>query len=259
MKPMYDQIFEKRIAPLSNFQIYTRIMKFAGITESETDTKISDLYSKYKNPKTTILASPGIIEVHLLGRSKKDIKEIVEKTNDLTEKIKKRLNDHFITEEDIPFEAFILQELRSKKLTLATAESCTGGGLGNRITNIPGSSDVFLGGIIAYSDDIKATILGVKKETLKKYGAVSAQAAKEMAQGIREMTKADIGISITGIAGPGGATKGKPVGLVFMHISTKKLEKGIYKIFPGDRNVIKTRSENFCLNLIREYIRDHVQ
>lgn len=259
MKPMFDRIFEKRIAPQSNYQIYTRSLKFAGITESETDTKISDLYSKYKNPKTTILASPGIIEVHLLGRSKKNHQEIIEKTDEIIEKIKKRLNEYFITEEDIPFEEFILQELRSKKLTLATAESCTGGGLGNRITNIPGSSDVFLGGIIVYSDEIKSSILGVKKDTLKKYGAVSAQTAKEMAQGVRKKTSADIGTSITGIAGPGGATKGKPVGLVFMHLSTKNYEKGIYKIFPGDRKVIKTRSENFCLNLIREYLRGYDQ
>lgn len=254
MQPMFDKVFDQKISGQSNYQIYTRSLKFAGITESETDTKISDLYSKYKNPKTTILASPGIIEVHLLGRSKKNHQEIIEKTDELTEKIKKKLDDYFITEEDIPFESFILQELRQKKITLATAESCTGGGLGNRITNIPGSSDVFLGGLIAYSDEIKSKILGVYNETLKKFGAVSAQTAKEMAQGIRKKAKADIGVSITGIAGPGGATKGKPVGLVFMHLNTKKYDKGIHKIFPGDRKVIKTRSENFCLNLIREYL-----
>jgi len=254
MQPMFEEIFIKKIAPQSNYQIYTRSLKFAGITESETDSIISDLYTKYKNPKTTILASPGIIEVHLLGRSKKEFNEIMEKTGDLAEKIKKRLKKYFVSEKDISFEELILQELRSKNLTLATAESCTGGGLGNRITNIPGSSDVFLGGIIAYSDEIKSKILGVRKETLKKFGAVSAQTAKEMAQRIREKTNADIGTSITGIAGPGGATKGKPVGLVFMHISTKNHENGIYKIFPGDRNIIKTRSENFCLNLIREHL-----
>jgi nicotinamide-nucleotide amidase len=254
MQPMFEDIFARKIAPLSNFLIASRSLKFAGITESETDSMIADLYTKYKNPHTTILASPGFIEIHLLGRSKKSPEENKAITDQLAEKIKARLADYFITEKDITFEEHIIQLLSARNLTLSIAESCTGGGLGNRITNVPGSSEVFLGGVIAYSNELKMKILGVKKGTLEKKGAVSKQTALEMAIGIRRLCQSDIGIAITGIAGPGGATQGKPVGLVCLHLSSEETEQGIQKIFSGDRQIVKIRSENYCLNLIRQYL-----
>lgn len=256
MIPMFDKVFEEKIAPLSNFFIYTKSLKFSGITESETDSKIAEIYAKYKNPRTTILAAPGLIEVHLIGRSKKSIDEAQTLTDELAEKIKERMKDYILTEKDISFEELIVNELGSRQITLSVAESCTGGALGNRITNVPGSSEIFLGGIIAYSNELKAKMLEVKEETLKKYGAVSKETAKEMAQGIRKKSGSDIGISITGIAGPGGATKGKPVGLVFMHLNSEKEDRGIYKIFPNDRNVVKTGAVNYSLNLIKKYLDD---
>ena len=256
MIPMFDKIFEEKIAPLSNFFIYTKSLKFSGITESETDSKIAEIYAKYKNPRTTMLASPGLIEVHFLGRSKKSIDEAQTLTDELAEKIKERMKDYILTEKDISFEELIVNELRSRQVTLSVAESCTGGALGNRITNIPGSSEIFLGGIIAYSNKLKVKMLEVKEETLKKYGAVSKETAKEMAQGIRKKSGSDIGISITGITGPGGATKGKPIGLVFMHLNSEKEDRGIYKIFPNDRNVVKTGAVNYSLNLIKKYLDD---
>lgn len=256
MIPMFDKIFEEKIAPLSNFFIYTKSLKFSGITESETDSKIAEIYAKYKNPRTTILAAPGLIEVHLIGRSKKSIDEAQTLTDELAEKIKERMKDYILTEKDISFEELIVNELGSRQITLSVAESCTGGALGNRITNVPGSSEIFLGGIIAYSNELKAKMLEVKEETLKKYGAVSKEAAKEMAQGIRKKSGSDIGLSITGIAGPGGATKGKPVGLVFMHLNSEKEDRGIYKIFPNNRNIVKTGAVNYSLNLIKKYLDD---
>ncbi len=166
------------------------------------------------------------------------------------------MKDYILTEKDISIEELIVNELRSRKTTLSIAESCTGGAFGDRITNIAGSSEIFLGGIIAYSNELKIKMLGVKEETLKKYGAVSKETAKEMAQGIRKKTGSDIGVSITGIAGPGGATIGKPVGLVFIHLNSKKEDKGIYKIFPNDRNVAKIGAVNYSLNLINKYLDD---
>ncbi|MCK4943427.1 MAG: competence/damage-inducible protein A [Candidatus Aminicenantes bacterium] len=254
MQPMFEDIFARKIAPLSNFLMASRSLKFAGITESETDSMIADLYRKYKNPHTTILASPGFIEIHLLGRSKKSPEENKAITDQLAEKIKTRLADYFITEKDITFEEHIIQLLSTRNLTLSIAESCTGGGLGNRITNVPGSSEVFLGGVIAYSNELKMKILGVKKGTLEKKGAVSEQTALEMATGIRRLCQSDIGVAITGIAGPGGATQGKPVGLVCLHLSSEEAEQGVQKIFTGDRQIVKIRSENCCLNLIRQYL-----
>jgi nicotinamide-nucleotide amidase len=255
MQPMFDQVLEEKIAPLCNFHIHTRSFKFGNITESQLDSMIAEMYAKYKNPKTTILSTPGLIEVHLLGRSRKSPEEAREPTDELAERIKEKLKDYLITEKDISFEEHILEELKSKNLTLGVAESCTGGGLGNRITNIPGSSEVFLGGVIAYSNELKMKLLGVKENTLIKHGAVSKETAKEMAHGVRELTGADINVAITGIAGPGGAAPKKPVGMVFMHLTAADTDMGIYQIFPGDRQMVKTRTINYSLNLIKEYLR----
>ncbi len=255
MKPMFDKVMEEKIAPLSNFFIYKRSFKVAGLTESETDSKIAGIYTKYRNPKTTILASPGVIEIHLLGRSRKTVEEAQTLTDELFAKLTGCLEDYMVTEKDISMEQFVVEELTHRGLTLSVAESCSGGGLGNRITNVPGSSAVFLGGVIAYSNDLKKKLLGVDEYTIKKHGAVSKDTAKEMAQGIRKQTGSHIGLAITGIAGPGGASVGKPVGLVFMHLSTENKDTGIYKIFPGDREFVKTRTINYSLNLIVDYLR----
>lgn len=255
MQPMFDKVLEEKIAPLCNYQIYTRSFKFGGVTESGVDSLIAELYTKYKNPKTTILSSPGVIEVHLLGRSRKAMDETRMLTDELAEKIKERMKDALITEKDISFEQYIVEELKARNLTLSAAESCTGGGLGNRITDVPGSSGVFLGGVIAYSDDLKMKLLGVEENTLVKHGAVSKETAKEMADGIRRLTGADIGVAVTGIAGPGGATAKKPKGLVFMHLSAENKDMGIYRIFPGPREMVKSRTVNYSLNLVRQYLR----
>ncbi|MEN8222789.1 MAG: competence/damage-inducible protein A [Acidobacteriota bacterium] len=256
LKPIFDKVLEEKIAPLSNFHIYKRTLKFGGITESETDSKISGIYRKHKNPVTTVLASPGLIEVHLLGRAKKDIEEIKALTDEIAEEIKVKMGDYLITEEDIGIGELIVKEMTKKGLTISVAESCTGGGLGNVLTNVPGSSEVFLGGVIPYSNELKTGILDVKEDTLKRHGAVSKHAAREMAVNVRKMTGSDLGVSITGVAGPGGGTKKKPVGLVFMHLSTSDKDIGEYRIFPGDREVVKIRTINYCLNMIFKYLKN---
>ena len=164
------------------------------------------------------------------------------------------MKEYLVTETNTPLEQVVVEKLKAHNLTLATAESCTGGGLGNRITNVPGSSDVFLGGVIAYSNELKMKLLGVEENTLIRHGAVAKETAKEMAHGIRTTTGADMGIAITGIAGPGGGVKGKPVGLVFMHLSTETNDTGEYKIFPGQRDIVKTRTVNHCLYLIYKHL-----
>ncbi|MCP4157932.1 MAG: competence/damage-inducible protein A [bacterium] len=255
MKPMFDHVLEERIAPLSNFFIYKRSMKFSGTTESKTDSLIADIYTRFKNVKTTILAKPGVIDVHLLGRSKKTVDEAKEQTDELAELIKEKLKDSLITEKDIPIQQFIVEELNAKGLTLSVAESCTGGGLGDCITSVPGCSTSFLGGAIAYSNLMKMNLLNVNEKTLDKHGAVSKETAKEMADGIRNLTGSDIAIAITGIAGPGGGSKGKPVGLVFMHLSSDSMNHGLYQIFPGSRDIVKKRTVNHCLHLIHDFLK----
>ncbi len=144
--------------------------------------------------------------------------------------------------------------LRSQGLKLAMAESCTGGLLGHRVTNVPGSSDYYLGSVTAYAYEAKERLLGVANETLVKYGAVSQETAMEMARGIRQALGADIGISVTGIAGPGGGMPGKPVGLVWIGFSAPRLEKAYRCLWGGNRVENKEASAQAALQLLYDYL-----
>ncbi len=145
--------------------------------------------------------------------------------------------------------------LLKKNFSLSVCESCTGGMLGSIITEIPKSSDYFKGGIIAYSNEIKNKIVGVKNKTLKKFGAVSEQTAKEMALGVKKITNSDIGISITGIAGPGGGTKTKPVGLVYIGIAIEGKLKVKKNIFSGNRQQIRKKACKNALSMLNQLLK----
>ncbi len=144
--------------------------------------------------------------------------------------------------------------LKEKGLWIATAESCTGGLIAHKLTNVPGSSEYFKGGVVSYSNEVKMKLLGVREETLKEYGAVSEQTAREMANGVRKLLDVDIAIATTGIAGPGGATPTKPVGLVYASLSSP--EKTIVKkfVFKGEREENKESFANAALNILLEYL-----
>lgn len=144
----------------------------------------------------------------------------------------------------------LIDLLRAKGLTCATAESCTGGGVGTAITAVPGSSDVFLGGIISYANYMKEKVLGVREETLRKKGAVSAECAAEMAEGARRLTGADIAVSITGIAGPKGGSTEKPVGLVWFGLATHDGVRTEKVLFPGDRATVREQSVIHALGML---------
>lgn len=251
--PVFEAACERFIAPAANYHIYSRVFKLTGIGESDADSRIADIYRKYRNPLTTILASPGVIEIHFLGRSKDSDAEARRLTDELAEKVRERLKDFVFAETDVSLAEVVVAGLRQRGLTLAVAESCSGGGLGNQITSVPGSSEAFLGGVIAYSNGLKTGLLGVREETLRRHGAVSAATAAEMAAAARRLCQAAIGLSITGIAGPGGGDK-KPVGLVHMHLSAGDAERGLRQIFSGSREVIKLRSVHYALNMVREYL-----
>lgn len=145
--------------------------------------------------------------------------------------------------------------LKERKMWIATAESCTGGLIGHTLTNVPGSSEYFKGGVIAYSNEVKMKLLGVKRETLMKYGAVSSYTAEEMAKGVKELMEVDIGIATTGIAGPTGGSEEKPVGLVYIGLATDGGIEARRFVFDGDRLQNK---ESFCeaaLNMVLEYLK----
>ncbi len=144
--------------------------------------------------------------------------------------------------------------LRARGLTLAVAESCTGGLVGHRITDVPGSSDYFRGSVTAYADDVKEKLLAVRRETLAEHGAVSADVALEMAAGVRQAMVADVSLSTTGIAGPGGGTGEKPVGLVYVALVTGEGEWVERYVFPGGRRSNKADSAQAVINLLRRYL-----
>lgn len=252
--PMFEKVFEEKIAPLSNYHIKKRQIRFWNVSESDADSRISDIYAKYRNPRTTILASPGFIEAHFTGRSRDSEEEAQRITDELADKVAERMDEFILTHEDISTAELIIKLLKEKDLTLSVAESCTGGRFGNVITDVPGSSEVFTGGVIAYSNDLKRNLLGVEQEVLDTKGAVSKESAKQMAEGVRKLTGSDIGIAMTGIAGPGGETDGKPKGIVFMHLAADNFNHGLYKIFGGGRDQVKERTVNYLQGLLVHYL-----
>lgn len=147
--------------------------------------------------------------------------------------------------------------LRTRAMTLAVAESCTGGLLGDCLTDVPGSSDYFLGGVLSYSNDAKQRLLGVRDETLAAYGAVSAACACEMAEGVRGLLRAAVGVSITGVAGPGG-TEQKPQGLTYFHLAAPDRSMGRCETWRGDRRANKEQSALAALCLLLDYLEDSV-
>ena len=155
---------------------------------------------------------------------------------------------------DTPLEVQIGEILTRRGLTLAAAESCTGGLVSHRLTNVPGSSVYFLGGIVAYANQAKMDLLGVKESTLASHGAVSEATVLEMASGVRRALGADIGVATSGIAGPGGATPSKPVGLVWIALSAGDASEARSYIFSGDRLAVKEQSAQAALELVMEYL-----
>jgi nicotinamide-nucleotide amidase len=177
------------------------------------------------------------------ARAQKLVKEAIVK-------LRSRVEAYAYGEDDADLAAVVLDRCRALKLKLAVAESCTGGMLGERITSVPGSSDVFLGGVIAYHNDVKKTLLGVREEELERYGAVSEEVALQMAAGVRERTGADVGVSVTGIAGPGGGTPEKPVGLVWIAIHSSDAKARRFHVV-GDRAEIRQRAAQAALEMVR--------
>jgi competence/damage-inducible protein CinA-like protein len=165
-------------------------------------------------------------------------------------KLKSRVSAYAYGEDDADLAAVVLERCRTSGFKLAVAESCTGGLLGERITNVPGSSDVFLGGVIAYDNEIKRNLLGVQAEEIERHGAVSEAVALQMASGVREKLGADVGVSVTGIAGPGGGTTEKPVGLVWIAVHAAEVKARRFHV-GGDRAEIRQRAAQAALEMVR--------
>jgi nicotinamide-nucleotide amidase len=173
---------------------------------------------------------------------------------ELEQALAERLERWLFARDEHPIEEHVLALCRERGLTLGTAESCTGGLVAERLTRVPGSSDVFRGAIVAYANDVKERELGVDAQVLREHGAVSAETAAAMAAGVRERLAVDVGVSVTGVAGPGGGTADKPVGLVFIGVSAPNGERTIEFNYPADRQAIRSRAAVAALHLVRRQL-----
>jgi competence/damage-inducible protein CinA-like protein len=256
LEAMFDEQCMPRLRNhIPGTHIRTRVIKVAGLPESEVDQRIAPIYKPYSNPSTTILSTGGAIEVHLTSRAATQ-EEADALLDELTDKIEPALGDHIFSTSGETLEEVVGMYLVMKQKTLATAESCTGGLLGERITRVPGSSEYYLGGAVCYSNELKTRFAGVSPRLLETYGAVSKPVAQALAEGIRRKTNASVGIGITGIAGPGGGTEEKPAGMVFIAVADERGTEVREFRFPGDRERVRLLSSQFALEMLRRRIRN---
>ena len=254
IKPMLEKTVLPRLITWQQKYCFRRILKITGLTESMIESHISDLYPHDdQNLNLTVLASPGQIEIHLAGYSDKDLRQAQNRVEKLESLIRDRLQENIFSAGE-ELEEVIGGLLIQNQETLAVAESCTGGLLGHRITNVPGSSQYFIEGAQVYSDDAKIRLLEIPKEILDTHGAVSSETASHMALQIRKISQASYGLAITGIAGPGGGTEKKPVGLVYTSLASNLGVKTEKNLFFGNRKIIKYRSSQKALDMLRRHL-----
>jgi len=220
-----------------------RVLRVYGIGESSVARVLAEAGGEPEGVQATICAHAGEIWVELFGDGE-----------ELAESFRGALGSSIFAEDDRPVEELVLDLARGRGLSLAAAESCTGGLVAAHLTSVPGSSDVFRGGIVSYDNAVKHAQLGVREETLAAHGAVSSETAAEMASGVREALGADAAVSVTGIAGPGGGTTEKPVGLVYLHASGPGADLARELHLPGDREAVRRRATAAALHLLRELL-----
>jgi nicotinamide-nucleotide amidase len=254
MRPM----FENHVLPVlrehaGGVVARKRLLRVAGIGESAVDEKISPVYKAYPNVETSILFSKVEIEVHLTARA--DSQENAEAVLDeLVERIGDALGPALFSRDAKTMEEVVGELLRERGMTVSLAESCTGGLIAMRLTEVAGSSEYFLEGVVTYSNEAKVRQLGVTKETIESHGAVSSQTAEAMARGIRTASGSDVAVSVTGIAGPGGGSEDKPVGTVYVGFSDENGDRSLKVVLPGDRYLIRWRSSQAALDYLRRQL-----
>lgn len=252
--PMFHQDIFPYLNRLQLETIYSVMVKLCGVGESLVETEILDLIEAQENPTIATYAKTGEVHLRVTARAS-DEKEARKLVKPMLKELKKRFGSHiYATNEATTLEESIVALLKEKNLTLTTAESCTGGMLSARLTNVSGVSEVFKQGFVAYSNRAKRKLLDVKKNTLKTYGAVSEKTAKEMAKNGAFITGSDICVSITGLAGPDGGTETTPVGLVYIACAYQNELRIREFHFKGNRQKIRELSTVNALTLLRSCI-----
>lgn len=250
-QPMFTNLVLPRLKEfVGNVFVARRVMKIVGMGESAVDEIAAPIYTAFERVQTSILFNKTEVELQIAVRrdSKAEAETIAD---ELTAKLADAFGIAMFTTTGETMEAVVGRLLSERGETVAFAESCTGGLVSRRITEVPGSSEYFLEGLVAYSYPAKVRMLGVRQETLDAFGAVSAECAKEMAEGAVRVSGATHAVSITGIAGPGGGTDDKPVGTVYFAYSGPAGTRAIKLFLPGDRYLIRWRSSQAALDLLR--------
>lgn len=251
-------MFEERVRPylqrLEPGILYSRTVKICGMGESKVASIVQDLIDSQTNPTIAPYAKTGEVHLRVTARAQAE-KEAKNLVKPMVKELEKRFGkDIYTTREDVALEQAVVDLLLNRQLTVCTIESCTGGMLAARLINVPGVSETFRAGFITYSNKAKRKVAGVKKKTLRKYGAVSPQTAGEMARGAAKTSHADVTVSVTGIAGPDGGSREKPVGLVYIgcHIGDRTTVQE-YR-FVGNRGKIRESAVSAALTLLRRCI-----
>jgi nicotinamide-nucleotide amidase len=251
MEPMFEaQVLPRLRARRAGAVLRTRVIRIASMSESDVEQAVAPLYKTFSNPRTTILGSPGQVELHLTaeGVSPEAAELQIEA---LAGGLRERLAGRVYSEDGRQLPEVVAALLRERGLRLALAESCTGGLLAARLSEVPGASHFLERGYVTYSNDSKRELLDVDAETLAGSGAVSEPVARAMAEGVRRKARADVGVGITGIAGPEGGTPEKPVGLVFIAVDGAAGSRVRRAHFPGDRERVRFQATQAALEMLR--------
>jgi len=252
LKPLFkEQVLPRLERRVSGTRMYSRELRVTGLGESHVEERIREIYLRYKDVSTTILAAPGEIQIHL--RTWTDNLEQANATLDeLVRSLELALGDRIFAHAALALEEVVAKLLLDNRATIAAAESCTGGLLAERLTRIPGSSNYFLGGAVCYSNEMKTAWAAVPAEMIAAKGAVSCEVATALAEGIRRNVRSTLGVGITGIAGPGGGSEEKPV----VHVALASLNGTKERLIhlPGDREAIRFYASQIALDMVRMHL-----
>ncbi|MDH4197061.1 MAG: nicotinamide-nucleotide amidohydrolase family protein, partial [Candidatus Aminicenantes bacterium] len=250
--PMFEASVLPRLRGKTPGVLVRRVLRLTGLGESLMESMIGDIYRRLPDGvELTTLASPGDLAIHITVTGRAGRAAAEDRAADIEASLRRKLGPYIYSRHGETLEEVVAGLLTTKRQTLACAESCSGGLLAHRLTNIPGSSAYFLAGMIAYSNAAKTDLLGVPARLILKHGAVSAPVARAMAVGARRRVNATYGLGVTGIAGPAGGTATKPVGLVYISLAGPggtELRKGL---FFGGRNEVKFQSSQRALDMLR--------
>lgn len=256
MKDMFERSLKPFLEKKYGFSavILSRVLNTFGIGESSLEMQIQDLILAQSNPTLALLVRPSgvIIRITAKAKTREEAQGLIA---DMEQEIRARVGTYIYAVDDADMEDVVGTGLKEKGLTIACAESCTGGLLTSRLTDVPGSSAYVSGSVVSYTDEVKADVLGVNREVLAAQGAVSDEVARQMAEGVRSRICTDVGVGITGIAGPDGGSADKPVGLVYIAVSGDRGTESTKNIFTGTRKQVKYQTTQTALDMVRCYLK----